>query len=93
MSERSLQEGKRAQGELLLPPFAPSLILGWVGERGGESDAIEAGCYIRDVGGVSSTQCGGRERKKNRQRDGDVQEEGGGEGLVWMQCKVSSFSL
>lgn len=33
MSERRLQEGGRAQGELLLPPFALSLILGWVGVR------------------------------------------------------------
>lgn len=34
VSERSLQEGERAQGELLLPPLALSLILGWVrGER------------------------------------------------------------
>lgn len=34
--------------------------------------------------------------RKNKQRELAMQDEGegcGGEGLVWMQCKVSSFSL
>lgn len=38
VSERSLQEGGRAQGELLLPLLALPLILGWVGERESEGE-------------------------------------------------------
>lgn len=89
MSERSLQEGGRAQEELLLPLLALSLILGWVGERERGGDAIEEGCYIRDVGGVSSTHCGRKGKKKTSKESGPCRKRVRAvEGRGWFGCSA-----
>lgn len=56
---------------------------------------IEEGCYIRVVGGVSAHNVEEGEKRKTSKGSGPCRRRAGcgEEGLVWMQCKVSSFSL
>lgn len=89
MCERSLQERERESARGTAAASVCSVInigMGKGRERERESDAIEQGCYIRDVGGVSAHNVEGSGPCRRRVGCGE-------EGLVWMQCKVSSFSL